>query len=107
MASDQQPTDAGDVAAIAQAVATLRRERDLSLHDVAARSGLSKSHVWELEQGRSRNPSVAAVRALASAFGVSMSRILGEDMAAVALSPAALKVAAMFDAELREAADGQ
>jgi len=107
VASDQQPTDAGDVAAIAQAVATLRRERGLSLDEVASRAGLSKSHVWEMEQGRSRNPSVATVRALATAFGVSMSRILGEDMAAVALSPAALKVAAMFDAELRERANAR
>lgn len=96
-----------DAETIARSVAALRRERGLSLDEVASRAGLSKSHVWEMEQGRSRNPSVATVRALATAFGVSMSRILGEDMAAVALSPAALKVAAMFDAELREAADAR
>lgn len=99
------PCKCGDVATIAHSVAALRREHGLSLDEVAARAGLSKSHVWEMEQGRSRNPSVATVRALAIAFGVSMSRILGEDMTAATLSPAALKVAAMFDAEVRERAN--
>jgi transcriptional regulator with XRE-family HTH domain len=89
------------VAVIAERVAFYRRERDLSLDEVAERAGMSKSHVWEIEKGRQRNPTVRAVRDLARAFGVSMSAILGENLRDNTLSPAALKVASMFDAELR------
>lgn len=49
----------------------LRREiLGLSLDEVAKAAGVSKSHVWELEQDRSRNPTVAMVYALAKALSV-------------------------------------
>lgn len=41
----------------------------MSLDDVAKAGGCTKSHVWELEQDRSRNPTVAMVYALAQALG--------------------------------------
>ena len=67
---DRKTTDVAYVATIARAVAALRAAHDLSLDQVAARAGMSKSHVWKIEQGRIRNPTVATVRALARAFGV-------------------------------------
>lgn len=47
----------------------MRREAlGMSLADVAKAAGCTKSHVWELEQGRSRNPSVATLHKLAMAL---------------------------------------
>jgi transcriptional regulator with XRE-family HTH domain len=41
----------------------------MSLDDVAQAAGCTKSHVWEMEQDRSRNPTVAMVYGLAKALG--------------------------------------
>lgn len=40
----------------------------MSLQDVATAAKLSKAHVWDLEQGRSDNPSVSVLCALAQAL---------------------------------------
>ena len=42
----------------------------VSLEEIAGRSGFTKSHIWELEQGRSKNPTVKTVYALAVALGI-------------------------------------
>jgi transcriptional regulator with XRE-family HTH domain len=47
----------------------------LSLEDVAQRSGFTKSHVWELEQGRARNPTVSMIAGLSEALGVPFQRL--------------------------------
>jgi DNA-binding XRE family transcriptional regulator len=47
-----------------------RKELGLSLEEVAKAADCSKSHVWEIEQDRSRNPTVAMVWALACALMV-------------------------------------
>ena len=57
----------------------LRALRRMSLEEVGLAAGLTKSHVWELEQGRSRNPTVNAVWGLARALSVSPAAILGLD----------------------------
>ena len=56
----------------------LRRERGESLQDVADAVGVSKAHVWELEKGRSANPSFDLVRRLAAHFAVTTEALLGE-----------------------------
>jgi transcriptional regulator with XRE-family HTH domain len=94
------------VRTIAARTKQYREERGLTLDEVAARADTSKSHIWAIEKCRQRSPTVHMVQALARAFGVSMSQMLGEDTGAAALSPEALKVASMFDAELRAALDG-
>jgi DNA-binding XRE family transcriptional regulator len=43
----------------------------LSLQDVADRAGITKSHMWELEQGRAVNPTIKTVYGLAKALGIS------------------------------------
>ena len=58
---------------------TLRERTGESLQLVADSIGASKAHVWELETGRSQNPSVDLVRRLASHFNVTMSWLLGEE----------------------------
>lgn len=52
-----------------------RTDARLSLEDVAQRSGFTKSHVWELEQGRARNPTVSMIAGLSEALGVPFQRL--------------------------------
>ena len=93
---------AEDIAAtIAKRCIKLREERDMSLQDVADRAGLSKSHVWDLEQGRSRNPTVDTAVRLSRAFGVSLDYLIGVGTAKPDLHPEALRIACEIDALLR------
>lgn len=57
---------------------SLREKTGESLQDVADKVGASKAHVWELEKGRSKNPSFDLVRKLAHHFGVSIEVLTGE-----------------------------
>src|SRR3954470_7611067 len=57
----------------------LRRGKRQSLQDVADAVEVSKAHIWELEKGRSDNPSMALVTRLADHFGVSVASLVGEN----------------------------
>lgn len=59
----------------------LRLKKGLSLQDVADKSGASKAHIWDLETGRSKNPTMELVIALAKCFGVSVADLVGENPA--------------------------
>src|SRR3546814_3321242 len=48
----------------------LRVERGQSLQQVADAVSASKAHLWEVETGKTQNPSVDLVRRLADHFGV-------------------------------------
>ena len=60
-------------------VAELRRARRESLQQVADAVGISKAHIWDLEKGRTANPSITLVRALADHFDTTVARLIGED----------------------------
>ena len=51
----------------------LRARKGESLQQVANAVGVSKPHIWEIETGRSGNPSFDLVKRLAEHFGVGMS----------------------------------
>lgn len=87
---------------IARRCVLLRGERKLSLQEVADRAGLSKSHVWDMEQGRARNPTVDTAVRLARAFGVSLDYMTGLSDNAPTLHPDALRIACEIDALLRQ-----
>ena len=89
------------VATIANRMRALREERWLSLQDVASRAGFAKSHVWEIEQGRSRNPTIATTVGIARALGVSLDYLAGLIAARPDLHPEALRIACEVDALLR------
>ena len=57
----------------------LRLEKGESLQQVAEAVGVSKAHVWELEKGRTDNPSMALVTRLADHFGLSLATLVGEN----------------------------
>ncbi len=56
----------------------LRTAKQQSLQEVADAIGASKAHIWELEKGTAKNPSIELVRKLADYFEVSISRLVGE-----------------------------
>jgi transcriptional regulator with XRE-family HTH domain len=57
----------------------LRMGKRLSLQDVAHQIGASKAHIWDLETGRSKNPSIELLTKLAKVFSVSVADIIGEN----------------------------
>jgi transcriptional regulator with XRE-family HTH domain len=50
----------------------LRLEREVSLQVVADAVGASKPHIWELERGTTKNPSIDLLKKLAIYYGVSL-----------------------------------
>jgi transcriptional regulator with XRE-family HTH domain len=57
----------------------LRLRKGQSLQQVAEAVGASKAHIWELETGKSRNPSIELLTRLADHYGVSVSILIGEN----------------------------
>lgn len=47
-----------------------RARLKLSLQAVADRAGITKSHMWEIEAGRSINPTIRTVHGLSKALGI-------------------------------------
>lgn len=92
-----------DAVAFGQRIRTLRKLRKMSLEDVGSVAGFTKSHVWELETGRSRNPTVRAVWSLARALGVTPAHMLGISPDGLALHPTAMEVACLVDRALVKA----
>ena len=62
---------------IGERLFNLRQKSGQSLQAVADAIGISKAHVWELEKGRSKNPSFDLVQKLAKHFGVSIDTLVG------------------------------
>ncbi len=54
-----------------------RRELRLSLQAVADMSGCTKSHVWELEKGRTTNPTIGMALAICGALQCNLNSLLG------------------------------
>ena len=55
----------------------LRQAAGVSLQKAADEIGVSKAHIWELEKGRSRNPSFELVTKLSVYYGVSPDVLTG------------------------------
>jgi transcriptional regulator with XRE-family HTH domain len=88
-------TGAGSRRLFAQRLALLaaRRKKNKSLQQVADSVGASKAHIWDLETGKSKNPSIDLLTKLAKCFGVSISELIGENPAAKDVDP---QVIAMY-----------
>jgi transcriptional regulator with XRE-family HTH domain len=56
----------------------LRIKKNQSLQDVAEAVGASKAHIWEIERGGSKNPTMELLNKLADHFAVSVSYLVGE-----------------------------
>jgi helix-turn-helix protein len=62
---------------LAEMARTHRIIQGLSLQEVADRADCTKSHVWEIENGRSRNPTVKMIAGLAGALGLPFMMLAG------------------------------
>jgi transcriptional regulator with XRE-family HTH domain len=56
----------------------LRMKKKLSLQELADKIGASKAHVWDLEQGKTRNPSLSLLTELSRALDSSIKDLVGE-----------------------------
>ena len=56
----------------------LRASKKVSLQAVADAIGVSKPHVWELEKGKTRNPSLELLKKLAKYYGVTIDFLADE-----------------------------
>ena len=57
----------------------LRLKQRESLQQVADAVGASKPHIWELERGRSSNPSLDLLTRIARHFDVTVAYLVGEN----------------------------
>jgi transcriptional regulator with XRE-family HTH domain len=57
----------------------LRIKKNRSLQDVADAVKASKAHIWEIERGNSKNPTMELLDKLADYFDVSVSYLVGEE----------------------------
>ncbi len=64
---------------LAMKLQKLRTQRGQSLQVVADAVGASKAHIWELEKGTTKNPSIELLKGLAEHFGVTIASLVGED----------------------------
>ena len=65
--------------ALASKIKELRLKKKKSLQDVADNVGASKAHIWDLETGKSSNPSIELLTKLAKCFDVSVAELIGEN----------------------------
>jgi len=79
--------------ALAARLKELRLKKAKSLQDLADEIGASKAHVWDLETGRSRNPTIELLAKLAQALGTSIADLVGENPEGANESP---EVVAMY-----------
>ena len=78
---------------LASKIKELRLKKNKSLQQVADSVGASKAHIWDLETGKSKNPSIDLLTKLAKCFGVSVAELIGENPAAKDVDP---QVVAMY-----------
>src|SRR6267142_383608 len=69
--------------ALGAKLTALRLKKGASLQEVADAVGVSKAHVWELEKGRSRNPSADLIKRLADYFGQDLEFLVGMEKSKV------------------------
>lgn len=65
--------------ALADKLKILRTRKRKSLQEVADAIGASKAHIWDLETGRAKNPSIELLTGLAKCFEVSVAELIGEN----------------------------
>jgi transcriptional regulator with XRE-family HTH domain len=69
------------VSFLAECIKENRAALKMSLQDVANAAGLTKAHVWELEQGNCSNPTVKSILGVATALQIDPSVLASLAMA--------------------------
>lgn len=65
--------------ALADRIKAFRMKKKLSLQELADAAGVSKAHIWDLETGRSKNPSMDLLIKLANKLEVAVVDLVGEN----------------------------
>lgn len=81
-----------------------RKAMQLTLDQLAARCGMSKSYIWEIENGKNKNPTIRTALVVARALGWTLSEIVGIWEHASLLHPEAMRIATEIDVLLRPTA---
>ena len=68
---------------LASRLRELRAEKQASLQTVAEAVGATKPHIWELEKGKTKNPSLELLKNLAFFYRVSLDDLAGVDQPSV------------------------
>jgi XRE family transcriptional regulator of biofilm formation len=63
---------------IGKNVKKYRELRDYTLPDLAARAGVSKAFLWEIETGNSKRPGAELLYKIAEALGVTIAHLMGK-----------------------------
>lgn len=64
---------------LAERLRLLRADKKASLQAVADAVGISKPHVWELEKGKTQNPSLELLKNFADYYGVTLDHLAGNE----------------------------
>jgi transcriptional regulator with XRE-family HTH domain len=91
------------IASMGERIQARRKVMGLTLEQVAERAGMSKSYVWEIENGENKNPTIRTAFLIARALGWTLSDIVGVWEHAALLHPEAMKIATQVDILLRPA----
>lgn len=62
---------------LAERLTELRVGKKVSLQAVADAVGVSKPHIWELEKGKAKNPSLELLQRLSVYYSVSLDSLVG------------------------------
>lgn len=65
--------------ALADRIKAFRMKKKLSLQELADSAGVSKAHIWDLETGRSKNPSMDLLIKLANKLEIAVVDLVGEN----------------------------
>lgn len=65
--------------ALAARLKELRLRKAKSLQDLADDVGASKAHIWDLETGRAKNPTIELLAKLSKALDTTVADLIGEN----------------------------
>jgi transcriptional regulator with XRE-family HTH domain len=68
----------GDDMSIGKKIKELRLKKGESLQKVADSVGVSKAHIWDMERGESKNPSLELLKNIADHFNVTVAYLADE-----------------------------
>ncbi len=75
------------VPGLGESIRRMREAAGLSGNALAKAAGISQGHLWNIESGRSRDPGVSVVVAIARSLNVTVDALLGTPPAAPARAP--------------------
>lgn len=95
----QRPDKHPDITAhMGKYINSRRKALGLSLDGLAERIDCSKTHIWELEKNRSKNPTLWMILALCDGLQCSLNDLLGRDLSQPAFTASEM---ALIDAHRR------